>query len=215
MKTSFTRILISTLLGFSFGVATAQADGTHYGKIELELDRVNIAAKIKLASIAGDFHLDWPSGKCEIQVGSVFYYCKLDHSQDLLNSQGVLIMQQLPVLHFDNAAIDPLMLMIGSLVPNSARSFTMSTLVSNSDSGHPLGFDLPMYSCLQCEITDQPTNPVALINVFQGAVTRTLEITDASLRNSKLVFSVTLKQMHVNAGDFQIIRDNSSGNFGH
>jgi hypothetical protein len=46
-------------------------------------------------------------------------------------------------------------------------------------------------------------------------VTRTLEITDASLRNSKLVFSVTLKQMHVNAGDFQIIRDNSSGNFGH
>ncbi len=192
-------------------VSTAHATATHTADVNIELIQLDEKGKERaLESNSGDFFLDWATGKCEIKLKKdQFIYCKLDTSSDIINSKGELVMKALPQAHFEGPTLDAVIRNMASGEKNLKR--IIPKIVSDTSSERVKGFDLPFYSCGDCEKNGKD---LVLWNAYQSYVIRDLTVKHSYLSGKPLILRMKIKGMKPVKGAFNIIGNSNASDFG-
>lgn len=208
------------------GVAHAQPTptplppATHTAKVDLELKWVDAKGKSdKIESKDYTFSLNWNTQKCHIKLSDKSYApCLFDHSKDLLNANGELIMKGLPQAHFGPEVMNAL---INLFAKEEKKSTSMIiAAVQETASTRSAGFDLPFYTCggpatasPNCEKNGKD---LVIYNAFKknSYVTREVTIVHPRFGGKMLVFSMKIQDITPFSGAFNITGNNSDGNFG-
>ena len=201
-------MLISLLILVS---SVAQASVTHTASVSMDLVQVDEKGEARsLESQDGDFFLDWNSKKCEIRLKkSKFVYCTLDTSTDIHNSKGELVMKSLPQAHFEGNVMDALVKSMGQ--EDRRTKNIINKVVDETMSNRAQGFDLPFYSCGDCEKNGKD---LLLWNAYQSYILRDLSYSHSSLGKNKLILRMKIKEMKAVKGAFNIIGNNNASRYG-
>ncbi len=213
MKT--TGAILSLLSMPLFFHSPARASATHTAQVEIKLIQIEPKKDGKLdedsvESMDGEFRLDWNTKKCEVKLKKQFVYCNLDTSTDIVNSKGELVMKALPQAHFEGSVLDALIVAMG--LEDRKMKKIISKIVADTASMRAKGFDLPFYSCGDCEKNGKD---LLLWNAYQSYIVRDLEIEHADLGNKKIVLRMKIKEMKAIKGAFNIIGNNNAAEYGH
>ena len=207
LSRSFARLLSLSILLSS----VAHAGATHTASVDLDLVQVDEKGKEhNLDSRSGDFSLDWNTRKCQIETKKQFVYCDLDTSTDITNSKGELVMKSLPQAHFDVAMIDALIRTMGA--DDKRTKNIISRIVSDTSSSRQKGFDLPFYTCGDCEKNGKD---LQLFSAYASYVIREVSMEHASLGAKKLILRLKIKNMKAVKGAFSIIGNSNASSYGH
>ena len=205
-------LLTWVLLAEGFLQGIAHAELTHSGKLDVDLVLVDSSGgERKIDRRKGEYHLDWKTGKCELQLeDKVFAYCNLDLKQDLKAPTGQLLVSSMPQAHFTGTTIDGVLNLLGQ--GDKRTREIMAKIVQDTSLQRTTGFDLPMYTCETC--TAGPNGKIPVWNAYDSFVFRTIEIHHPLLLDQKLVLKFRLHAMRAIKGAFPIIGSNAAGNFG-
>ena len=205
------RILCIFALSLCFGAPWAQAYITHYGNVDLTLSQIDEKGKIKtINQERGTFRLNWMTQKSEIQfLKNQFVYGALDTSQDLINSQGDLIMQGMPQVHFNEGAVESIIMQL----VNGKKELVsiVRAALQSTQSERAQGFDLPFYSCGDCENNGEK---LILWNAFYGMITREVKVSAPILGSKVIQLTVTLSKLKAIPGSFNAIDNANAGQYG-
>jgi hypothetical protein len=195
----------------SVSAPSAQANVTHAGKIDIDLQLVDSNGSMsKIDSKTADYALDWNAATYQVNVRDLTVTGKLDRSRDLNDSRGNLLVHENPTNHFDGQSLDAIINQFGQ---NDHRTKDMITRIVNDTSASRVsGFDLPTYTCEKC--LPAANGKVPTWNAYESFVTRSIEINHPSLRGKKLVLRMKLYRMKADGHAFNIIGNNDAGNFG-
>jgi len=207
LSRSFVAVLSCTL----FLSAMAQASATHTASIDLDLVQIDEKGKEhNLDSRSGDFTLDWNTRKCQIETKKQFVYCGLDTSTDITNSKGELVMKSLPQAHFEGPMMDALIRTMGA--DDKHTKNIISTIVNDTSASRQKGFDLPFYTCGDCEKNGKD---LQLFSAYASYVIREIPIEHASLGAKRLILRLKIKNMKAVKGAFSIIGNSNASSYGH
>jgi len=203
---------LAVLLSMSMMCSTAaHAIVTHTASVDIDLVQLDEKGKEhNLDSRSGDFTLDWNTRKCQIEIKKQFVYCDLDTSTDITNSKGELVMKSLPQAHFESSMIDALIRTMG--FEDKHTKNIISSVVSDTSASRQKGFDLPFYTCGDCEKNGKD---LQLFSAYASYVIRELSIEHRSLGNRKLILRMKLKNMKSVKGAFSIIGNSNAASYGH
>lgn len=201
-----------SLLGALTALLNARADTliTHIAKVEIALYEINDKGnEDKIESRNGTASIDWRTGECFIFIRRDKYPCLFDHSEDIINKKGELVMKELPQIKIPSRQVDYMLiaLMVGDRYPVS----DLSQLILDVSSKRSSEFKIPFYECLDCENNGKD---LRLLNAIHGKITRSFVVEHRSLGKKKLKFSVTLKDVAVQTGNIYTIGNDNANDFG-
>jgi len=87
----------------------------------------------------------------------------------------------------------------------------ITKVVDETSSSRDTGFNLPFYSCGDCEKNGKD---LLLWNAYQSYVVRDLTYSHPSLGNQKLILRMKIKEMKAVKGAFNIIGNNNASRYG-
>ena len=212
MKTAFFSLLSLVLIQAT--PLTAFADdlppATHTAKIEVELKwRDSKGKNDKIQADKVLMSLNWKTKACQLDLGNgVFRACTFDHSKDLLNTDGSLLVKDVPGIRMTGESIDKLINQYA--LADKKISSTIIAVVDGTRAERQTGLELPFY-----ELSTNTKTPT-LYNAFDkgAAIVREVVIYHPRFNGKALVLSFKIKEIKAHKGSLHVIGDNADGNFG-
>ena len=205
--------MLCLLLSLWLQPAHALENITHSGKIDVQIVLSDDKGKSdRLEAMKGRLSLSWDSRECEWVTQDARYPCKLDLSQDLVDANGEILIKALPKVHFEQKALDQLLLATGAADKKSVN--LIDRAMKESASTRASGFDVPWYT-VRDDFSAKSNEPPQFWSAFAGLY---LDLPVPAPNSLGAGRSMSLRfhfyDLEARRGAFDIIGNNSAGNFG-